>query len=305
MAKKTSIGGQAVIEGVMMRGPEKIATAIRKPDGEIEVKIEDNVPLTKRNKIAGLPIIRGTVGLVDSLVVGIKTLTYSASFFEEVEEESKFDKYMKKKLGDKAEDFYMGISLAISFIIAIGLFFILPTYSANFIEKITHNPVIINFLEGVIRLVVFLVYIFLISKMEDIQRVFQYHGAEHKSIFCYEQGRELTPENAMEFDRLHPRCGTNFLLTVMIVSILVFSFLGWPSLLWRILSRVIFLPVIAGISYEFIKWLGKSESSAAKILSYPGLMLQKLTTREPDEKQIEVAIAALTAVIPERKDDRW
>lgn len=305
MAKKTSIGGQAVIEGVMMRGPEKIATAVRKPDGEIEVKIENNVPLTRRNKAAGLPIIRGAVGLVDSLVVGIKTLTYSASFFEEEEEETKFDKYMKKKLGDKAEDVYIGISLAISFVIAVGLFFILPTYSANFIEKITPNPVIINFLEGLIRLIIFLIYIYLISKLKDIQRVFQYHGAEHKSIFCYEQGIELTPENAMKFERLHPRCGTNFLLTVMLVSILVFSFLGWPSLLWRILSRVILLPLIAGISYEFIKWLGKSESRLAKILSYPGLMLQNLTTREPDEKQIEVAIAALTAVIPERKDDKW
>lgn len=304
MAKKTNIGGQAVIEGVMMRGPQKIAVAVRKPDGEIDVKIEDNIPLTKRNKFLSLPIIRGAVGLVDSLVIGIKTLTYSASFFEE-EEESKFDKYLKEKLGDKVDNFYIGVSLIISFIIAIGLFFILPTYSANFIEKITENTIIINLIEGVIRLLIFLGYIYLISRMKDIQRVFEYHGAEHKSIFCYEHGLELTPENAMKFTTLHPRCGTNFLLIVMLISIVVFSFLGWPNLVWRILSRVILLPVIAGISYEFIKWLGRSESRISKVFSYPGLMLQKLTTRQPDEKQMEVAIAALKAVIPEGEDDKW
>jgi uncharacterized protein YqhQ len=304
MGKKTSIGGQAVIEGVMMRGPQKVATAVRKPDGEIDIRIENNVPLTKRNKLFGLPIIRGAVALFDSLSIGIKTLSYSASFFEE-EEESKFDKYIKKKFGDKAESFYMWFSLALSIAIAVGLFFILPTYAANFIKKLTLNSIVINLIEGLIRLIIFLVYIYLISKLEDIQRVFQYHGAEHKSIFCYEQGLPLTPENAAKFKTLHPRCGTNFLLIVMIVSIFVFAFLGWPNFVWRIISRVILLPVIAGISYEFIKWLGKSESTLAKVLSYPGLMLQKLTTREPDEKQLEVAIAALLAVIPEGEDDIW
>jgi uncharacterized protein YqhQ len=304
MGKKTSIGGQAVIEGVMMRGPQKVATAVRKPDGEIDIRIENNVPLTKRNKLFGLPIIRGAVALFDSLSIGIKTLSYSASFFEE-EEESKFDKYIKKEFGDKAESFYMWFSLALSIAIAVGLFFILPTYAANFIKKLTLNSIVINLIEGLIRLIIFLVYIYLISKLEDIQRVFQYHGAEHKSIFCYEQGLPLTPENAAKFKTLHPRCGTNFLLIVMIVSIFVFAFLGWPNFVWRIISRVILLPVIAGISYEFIKWLGKSESTLAKVLSYPGLMLQKLTTREPDEKQLEVAIAALLAVIPEGEDDIW
>lgn len=303
MGKKTNIGGQAVIEGVMMRGPEKIAVAVRRPDGEIEVDIDDNIPLTKKNKFLSLPIIRGAVSLFDSLVVGIKTLTYSASFYEE--DESDFDKFLRKKLGDKADNYIMGFAIMLSFIISIGLFFILPTYSANIIKRLTHNSIIINLVEGIIRLIIFLVYIYLISKMKDIQRVFEYHGAEHKSIYCYEAGLPLTVENARSFTTLHPRCGTNFLLIVMLISILLFSFLGWPNLLMRIVSRIVFLPLIAGLSYELIKWLGRSESSLARVLSYPGLMLQKLTTRQPDDEQLEVAIAALLAVIPDGEDDTW
>lgn len=302
MSGRTNIGGQAVIEGVMMRGPKKVAVAVRKPDGEIEVKVEDNVPLSQRNKFFSLPLIRGAVGLIDSLIIGIKTLTYSASFYEEEEEESKFDKFLKKKLGDKAESFIMGFALILSFIIAFALFFALPTLAANVIKKISDNSVVINLVEGIIRLIVFLIYIYLISKMKDIQRVFEYHGAEHKSIFCYEAKVPLTPENASKYGTLHPRCGTNFLLIVMIISIIFFGFLGWPNLLMRIVSRIVFLPLIAGISYELIKWFGKSNSYIAKILSYPGLMLQKLTTREPDERQLEVAIAALKAVIPEGEE---
>lgn len=305
MAKKTSIGGQAVIEGVMMRGPKKVSVAVRKPDGTIDVKIEDNVPITKKNKFFSLPIIRGAVSLIDSLVVGIKTLTYSASFFEEEVEKTKFDKYIEKKLGDKAENFYIGISLTFSLAIAALLFFVLPTLSANYMKRATENTILINLVEGAIRLVIFFIYIYLISRMKDIQRVFEYHGAEHKSIFCYEAGMELTPENARTFKRLHPRCGTNFLLIVMLISILVFSFLGWPNIIERIISRIVLLPLIAGISYEFIKWMGKSDSTFAKKLSYPGLMLQNLTTREPDNSQLEVAIAALMAVIDHGEDDNW
>lgn len=304
MAKKTSIGGQAVIEGVMMRGPKKVAIAVRKPDGEIEIDIKDNLPLTKRNKLFSLPLVRGSVSLIDSLATGMKSLTYSASFFEE-EEESKFDKFLKNKLGDKAESAIMGFSMVLSFIIAIGIFVGIPTYSASLIGKLTNNSLLKNLLEGLIRLIIFILYIYLISKMKDIQRVFEYHGAEHKSIFCYEAGEELTPENAKKYERLHPRCGTNFLLIVMLISIVLFSFLGWPGVVMRIVSRIIFLPVVAGLSYELIKWLGKSDSALARILSYPGLMLQNLTTREPDEKQLEVAIAALKAVIPEGEDDSW
>jgi uncharacterized protein YqhQ len=305
MAKKTSIGGQAVIEGVMMRGPKKIAIAVRKPDGEIEVDVKDSLPLTKRNKILSIPIIRGTAALFDSLGTGIKSLTYSASFFEEEESESKFDKFLKEKLGDKAENVIMGFSLVLSFIIAIAIFVGIPTYSANLIDKITQNSILKNLFEGLVRLIIFIAYIYLISKLKDIQRVFEYHGAEHKSIFCYEAGEELTPENAKKYKRLHPRCGTNFLLIVMFISIILFSFLGWPGILMRIVSRIVLLPVVAGLSYELIKWLGKSESRLAKVIAYPGLMLQNLTTREPDEKQLEVAIAALKAVLPEGEDDNW
>lgn len=305
MGKKTSIGGQAVIEGVMMRGPKKIAIAVRRPDGEIEVDVKDCIPLTKRNKILSVPIIRGSVSLIDSLGIGMKSLTYSASFFEEEESESKFDKFLKEKLGDKAEGVIMGFSVALSFVIAIAIFVGIPTYSASLIDKITKISILKNLFEGLVRLIIFVVYIYLISKLKDIQRVFEYHGAEHKSIFCYEAGEELTPENAKRYKRLHPRCGTNFLLIVMLISILFFSFLGWPGVLMRIISRIVFLPVVAGLSYELIKWLGKSESGLARILAYPGLMLQNLTTREPDEKQLEVAIAALKAVLPEGEDDNW
>lgn len=308
MAKKTSIGGQAVIEGVMMRGPYKTAVAVRKPDGEIDVSVEDLVPLSKRNKIFSLPIIRGAVSFVDSLVTGIKYLQYSASFFEDEEgyEEDKLEKFLKDKLGDKAEGFVIGFSLMLSFLIAIGLFMLVPTYTASFLKRVTTNTVVINLFEGIIRLIIFILYIYFISKMKDIQRVFEYHGAEHKSIFCYEEGLELTPENAAKFKTLHPRCGTNFLIIVMTISIVAFSFLGWPNLVVRLLTRVLFLPLIAGISYEVIKFLGRSDSTFSKVLAYPGLMMQKLTTRQPDESQLEVALAALKAVIPpEEGCDTW
>lgn len=305
MAKKTSIGGQAVIEGVMMRGPGKIAVAVRKPDGEIEVKVEDNIPITKKHKLLGLPIIRGAVSLFESMAIGIKALTYSASFFDEPEQEDKLDKFLKDKLGDKTDNVIIGFSMVVSFAIAIGLFFILPTFAASIIKKITMNPILINLLEGVFRIVIFIFYLFFISRMKEIKRVFEFHGAEHKSIFCYEAELELTPENAMKFDTLHPRCGTNFMLIVMVISIIIFSFLGWPSLIWRILSRIILLPVVAGVSYEVLKWFGRSETTLARVLMYPGMQLQRLTTRTPDASQVEVAIAALKAVLPNGEDDKW
>lgn len=305
MAKKTSIGGQAIIEGVMMRGPGKIAIAVRKPNGEIDVKVEDSVPIAKRHKILGLPIVRGAVSLFESMAIGLKALTYSASFFEEPEEEDKFDKFLKSKLGDKTDNYIIGFSMVIAFAVAIGLFFILPTFAASVIKKITSNTILINLLEGALRLIVFFLYLFVISKMKEIQRVFEYHGAEHKSIFCYEAELPLTPQNAQKFDTLHPRCGTNFMFIVMAISIVIFSFLGWPGLLERIVSRIVLLPVVAGVSYEVLKWFGKSDSTIAKILMYPGLMLQRLTTRKPDDSQLEVAIAALKAVMPDGEDDKW
>ncbi|MFL0245882.1 DUF1385 domain-containing protein [Candidatus Clostridium stratigraminis] len=294
MNKKVSVGGQAVIEGVMMRGRKGVSTAVRTPEGEIVIERLDLVPYSKKYKLLGLPIIRGFVSLIESLVIGIKTLNFSAKFFEEEEEVSKFDKWFKNKFKDKSDDIIAGISLIFSLVAAVLLFFLMPTYVANFFKKLTYiNTVWLNVIEGIIRVILFLLYIYFIGKLEDIKRVFEYHGAEHKTIFCYENGIELTPENAEKFRRLHPRCGTNFLFLVMIVSIIIFSLTGWNSLLQRLLYRIILLPVISGITYELIRWMGKSNSKAANILAFPGLMLQKLTTREPDLSELEVAIAAL------------
>lgn len=305
MSKKTSIGGQAVIEGVMMRGPKKLAIAVRTPDSEIVIDEKESLPYAKRSKILSVPIIRGAVALIDSLITGVKSLTFSASFFEEMESESKFDKFLRKKLGDKAEGVIMGFAMCLSFIIAIGIFVGIPTFTANFIDKFTNNTIIKNLLEGTIRLIIFVAYVYLISRLEDIKRVFEYHGAEHKSIFCYEAGEELTVENARKYKTLHPRCGTNFLFIVMLLSIFLFSFLGWPGVVMRVASRIVFMPIVAGLSYEIIKWLGRSESKLAQVLAYPGLMLQKLTTREPDDEQLEVALAALRAVLPDGEDDNF
>jgi len=293
MDKKVSVGGQAVIEGVMMRGSKGVSTAVRTPEGEIVIEKLDIVPYTKKYKLLGLPVIRGFVSLIESLVIGIKTLNYSAKFFEE-EEVSKFDKWFQNIFKDKSDDIIAGVSLILSLIAAVLLFFLMPTYVANFFKKIIDiNTVWLNVIEGIIRVIIFLLYIYFIGKLEDIKRVFEYHGAEHKTIFCYENGMELTPENAKKFKRLHPRCGTNFLFLVMIVSIIIFSLTGWNSLFERILYRIILLPVVSGITYELIRWMGKSNSKASNILAFPGLMLQKLTTREPDLTELEVAIAAL------------
>lgn len=296
MEKKINVGGQAVIEGVMMRGSCGVATAVRTPDGQIVIDKKDIIPFTKRHKLLGLPIVRGFVSLIDSLVIGIKSLNYSAEFFDDGEEVSKFDKWFEKVFKDKSSDVLTGISLVISLVFSVLIFFMFPTFAANFFKRFFNfNAVSLNVIEGIIRVAIFLIYIFLIGKMQDIKRVFQYHGAEHKTIFCYENDVELTPENAKKFGRLHPRCGTNFLFLVMLVSIILFSLTGWNSLIERILYRIILLPVVSGITYEMIKWMGKSNSTLSKILSFPGLMLQKLTTNEPDLSQIEVAIAALKA----------
>ncbi|MBU3101340.1 MULTISPECIES: DUF1385 domain-containing protein [Clostridium] len=293
MAKNTSVGGQAVIEGVMMRGLAGIATAVRTEQGEIVVEKKSYTSYTKKNKLVGLPIIRGFISLIESLIIGIKTLNYSASFFEEEGEPSKLDKCIQKLFKEKSNDVVMGISLVISLALSVGLFFIVPTFVANLFSKLGTSTMGMNIVEGIIRVLIFLLYVYLIGKMEDIKRVYEYHGAEHKTIFCYENEVELTPENAAKFGRLHPRCGTNFLFLVMIVSIIVFSLTGWNSIGERIMYRIILLPFISGISYEIIKWMGKSKSNLAKILAYPGLKLQNLTTREPDLSQLEVAIRAL------------
>ncbi|MBE6060800.1 DUF1385 domain-containing protein [Clostridium sp. UBA5988] len=298
MEKKTTVGGQAVIEGVMMRGTKGLATAVRLPNGSIEVKKESSESLTKKNKFFGFPIIRGFISLIESLIIGIKSLEYSASFFEDDEEESesKFDKWFDKVFKEKGNSVLMGISLVLSLAFSTLLFFILPTALTSLVKKtITSNVVVLNIIEGIIRVIIFISYIFIVGKLEDIKRVYQYHGAEHKTIFCYESGIDLTPENAKKFGRLHPRCGTNFLFLVMVISIIIFSFTGWQSIGQRVISRVLLLPVVSGVTYEVIKWLGKSNSKISKIIAWPGLLLQKITTQEPDESMLEVAITSLKA----------
>ena len=298
MEKKTTVGGQADIEGVMRRGSKGLATAVRLPNGSIEVKKESSESLTKKNKFFGFPIIRGFISLIESLIIGIKSLEYSASFFEDDEEESesKFDKWFDKVFKEKGNSVLMGISLVLSLAFSILLFFILPTALTSLVKKtITSNVVVLNIIEGIIRVIIFISYIFIVGKLEDIKRVYQYHGAEHKTIFCYESGINLTPENAKKFGRLHPRCGTNFLFLVMVISIIIFSFTGWQSIGQRVISRVLLIPVVSGVTYEVIKWLGKSDSKISKIIAWPGLLLQKITTQEPDESMLEVAITSLKA----------
>ena len=301
--RKCNVGGQAVIEGVMMRGSKGVATAVRTPSGKIEIDVKEYTPYAKRNKLFGLPVIRGFISLVESLVVGIQTLNYSASFFEEETEPSKFENWFKGVFKEKTNDIIIGFSLMLSLVFAVLLFFILPTLSANLFKRLGLSNLGLNIAEGAIRVSIFLLYMYLIGKMEDIKRVFEYHGAEHKTIFCYENESELTPENANRFTRLHPRCGTNFLFLVMLVSIILFSFTGWRSVWERMLYRIILLPLVSGITYELIRWLGKSESLVAKIIAHPGLKLQGLTTKEPTLDQLEVAIAALKAAEGIKSDE--
>lgn len=294
--KKCDVGGQAIIEGVMMRGSKGLATAIRTPSGKIEVNVKKTKPITKKYKFLNIPIIRGAVVLIDSLIVGIKTLNYSASFFEEDEEESKFDIWLKEKLGDKgANDLLVTFTMMISLLVAAGLFLGIPTAIASLFKNTGISSVALNLIEAIIRIAILIAYMFLISKLDDIYRVFQYHGAEHKTIFCYEADEKLTVENVRKFGRLHPRCGTNFLFLTMLVSVILFSLTGWGGFWQRLILRIVLMPIVAGITYEIIKWLGRTESKLGKIIAYPGLKLQELTTKEPDDAQLEVAIESLKA----------
>lgn len=306
----TKIGGQALIEGVMMRGPEGVGIAVRKPDGEIELKVDKIDNLTTKNKFFKLPFVRGVVALLDSMVLGTKSLMYSAEFFEDEEEEvepSKFEKMIENVFKDKAGDVFIYMTVFISILVSVGLFMILPTFVTNLFKNYIDSPIVLNLVEGVLRVSIFLAYVIFASKLEDVKRVFEYHGAEHKTIHCYEGEEELTVENVKKYPILHPRCGTSFLFTVMIISIVVFSFFGWPSPLVRLLSRIILMPIIAGISYEINRIIGKSTGKVAYAISYPGLLIQKIaTTREPDDEQIEVAIASLKCVLVDDKEaDKW
>lgn len=287
MKPKISIGGQAVIEGVMMRGPKDIATAVREPSGNITVKVVPLTSIADKYPILKKPLLRGVVALSEALIYGLKALSFSAQAAGEE--------------GEELTDKEMAMTMAFSLGLAIVLFVVIPTFAAKYVHSAITDPKLLNIFEGILRLLIFLGYVAAISRLKDIQRVFEYHGAEHKVINAYEAGVPLDPEHVRPYSRFHPRCGTNFLLIVMIVSIITFAFLGWPDLWMRILSRVLLMPLVAGIAYEIIRFAGRSESQWVACAIAPGLWLQKLTTREPDDSQIEVAIRALEAVKPQEE----
>lgn len=305
----TSIGGSAVMEGVMMRGPKEIATAVRKSDGEIVLDKRAVSSLVTKYHVNKIPVVRGVFAFFDSMVCSIRSLMWSAEFFDLEEDsstESKFDKWLSDKFGDKIKDIVIYFSLVVALLFSVGLFFILPNLITGLFAGFIKWGALKTLIEGVIRIAIFLVYILLVSRMEDIKRVFQYHGAEHKTIFCYEANLELTVENARRMSRLHPRCGTSFLVFVMIISIVLFSFISWDNMWTRLGLRLLLLPVVAGISYEIIRWAGRSQNKIVCLLSRPGMWLQNITTREPDDSQLEVAIASMKAVLTENKeDDKW
>ena len=301
--KSSNIGGQAVLEGIMMRHKDVYSVAVRRPDGEIEVKTQPYKSLVKSEALKRTPIVRGVFNFIESLVVGMKCMTYSASFFEEEEEGAREAPVLSQKEKEEAEqkkqkqdNMLMGMTVAVSIVLSVAIFIMLPYFIASFLRRVTDSESLIAIAEACVRLVIFLGYIALISRMKDIQRVFMYHGAEHKCINCVEHGLDLTVENVMKSSREHKRCGTSFLLFVMIVSIIFFLFIRVSSPWLRVVVRLLLVPVIAGVSYEIIRLAGSSDNRFVNLLSKPGLALQRLTTREPDESMVEVAIAAVEAV---------
>ena len=301
------IGGQAVIEGVMMRGKKLYALAVRTPKKEIVVEKTPIKPAAEKCKILGWPIIRGVVAFVDSLVMGMKVTTKSATLAGlddiEYDQESKFEKWLENKFGDKLADYLIYFSVAVSIILCIGIFMVLPTFLGGAVTNLLHGDATLrSVIEGVIKIIIFVGYMFLVSQMKDIKRVFMYHGAEHKTINCFESGEELTVENVRHNSRFHKRCGTSFLVIVMLVSIILFFFIRTDVLWLRVLSRIILVPAIAGISYEFIRYAGKHDNLLVNIISAPGIAMQIITTSEPDDSMIEVAIASLNAVLEEEPE---
>ena len=306
----TSMGGQAVMEGVMMRGENRMAIAVRVPDGRIHIKTQ---PLSKPGWWVKTPIVRGVFAFVTSLTSGMKTLLYSADVLEAYgaydeeesdssngakdEDQGRLEAWLTKKFGERAVwNLMITFSVILAIIMSVGIFILLPTVVVSWLKHFTENAFLLNLAEGVLRILIFIIYIGAISRLEDIKTTFQYHGAEHKTIHCFENNLDLTPENAQEFYTLHPRCGTSFLMFVMIISLILFSLLGWPNVWIRLLSRIVLIPIVAGLSYEVLKWAGRSDNFLVKILSLPGLALQKLTTKEPTKEQLEVAIASIKAV---------
>ena len=299
-AIKTSVGGQALLEGIMMKGPEKSAMAVRKPNGEIDLSVWDTKKLTGIRKI---PFIRGTFNFIDTLIQGYDCLMKSAEISGQEEEPDKLELWLNKVFGKAAGAVFGTIITVLAAALAIGLFFGVPALICGFIGNYVENKILLSAIEGVIKIAMFLAYIIGVSKMSDIHRTFMYHGAEHKTIFCYEKGLELTVENVREQQRFHPRCGTSFLLIVLVVSVLVSSIITWESVFIRVALKIIMLPVTVGISYEIIKFAGRHDNWLTRIISAPGLWFQNFTTQEPDDDMIEIAIAAVKPVLPENPED--
>lgn len=296
--KYSGIGGQAVIEGIMMMNRNDYAVAVRKPDQEIEVKRDRYISITQKVKLFSLPFIRGVFRFADSMIVGMKTLTYSASFFEDDEdsEPGKIEQFLNRVLGEKLESALMALVMVLSFVMAIGIFMLLPLFIAGLFSSVIESERLMAVLEGIIRILIFIAYIKLVSRMEDIRRTFMYHGAEHKCINCVEHGLPLTAENVRNSSKEHKRCGTSFILIVMVISILFFMVVRVDNVWMRFASRIVLVPVIAGVSYEILQLAGRSNSKFMDLVSRPGMWMQGLTTKEPDDSMIEVAIAATEAV---------
>ena len=301
--KTSGIGGQAVIEGIMMRNKDKYSIAVRKPDNEIEVVVKESQPITEKYKWLKLPVIRGVVCFVDSLVMGVSTLTYSASFYDDPAEQktTKADELGKAIFKDKLESVLMAFTVVLAVVIALGLFMFLPYVISRLLVKFISSQFVLNLVEGLVRVLIFIAYLALVSHMKDVGRTFMYHGAEHKCINCIERGRALTVKNVKKSSRQHKRCGTSFTLLVVLISCVVFFFITVENPVYRMLIRVALIPVIAGIAYEFIRLAGKTDNIIVAILSIPGMLLQRLTTKEPDEDMILTAIASVEAVFDWKK----
>ncbi len=292
-AQYSGIGGQAVLEGVMMKNNTKYAVAVRKPDGDIDVQVEEYKGVCGDKKFAKLPLIRGVFAFVDSLVLGMRVTMHSASFYEDEETPEETE---KKASGGRADDIMMGITVAVSVVIAVGLFMLLPFLISDLLGKYIRNASLVAILEGIFRILIFVGYIAAISLMKDIRRLYMYHGAEHKCINCIERGRPLTVKNVMRSSRQHKRCGTSFLLFVVLVSVIIFFFIRVDNMAMKLVLRLLLVPVIAGISYEIIRLAGRSNNILIRIISTPGMWMQRLTTKEPDEDMVAVAIASVEAV---------
>lgn len=311
----SGIGGQAVLEGVMMKNKENYAVAVRKPDGEIAVEMENYQGLLHGNKIKELPFVRGIFNFVDSLLLGTKVLNYSVSFYEEEEQETKLDQTADKVSGGNGEKIMTAFVTLVSIVLAVGIFIVLPYFISSLFDDYIRNASLMAIIEGFIRIGIFLLYVWGISAMQDIKRLYQYHGAEHKCINCIEKGRPLTKRNVMRSSRLHKRCGTSFIFFVLVVSIILFLFIRVDNVVQKVILRVLLMPVVAGISYEMIRLAGRSDNILIRILSAPGMLIQRMTTKEPDESMVEVAIASVEAVFDWKKylyeefgyevDDSW